>query len=324
MDKNITSIDIPSGGVLQCQPSKASNEAQLDMNNNSITINIPKWNYTTYDLETVPEISKLLSEQSIKGYSVSTLYEGYSVLCLMDEITTSRTNQNSFNISLSELSKIIHFGDTDKTAIKSTKKVLDVLARLSINGSFLFSLNETVSDIKKIQLDKKFRLNIKGIVQKHAHHDCLQINQTIYHDFLKKIKRQQHAYAVFLEKLYQESKRVLEQDLSIPPYDRTRLSLKRLSQTFNPADGHSANEIYRNGEKLLIKIFGSDIDDRINDLAQKLVTNKHKAKFEEKVTSKEEKSSLEFPELTLFDIRNVANDKNYCGNSQIKGRHIND
>lgn len=257
------------------------------MNNNNTPLLLAKWPFLIYDLDAVAELSNLLRTQNNKdsSFSVCTLYEANTVITSLEHLYQQHENIKALNISVRELSKRIHFNDTDKNDIVSTKRILELLSRSDfINNKPLFIVENVSPDIKKLHLSDSFFSTSLLLNQKS--HNFLKINKHIYANYLKKIKKNQRAYAVFLEKLFLSSKAKLEQLSASSCFDRNYISLKRIAKTFKPTGNHSAKELWDAGSKALKKIFGEDIDQQINKLAATTISEKESKKFLEKKVEK--------------------------------------
>jgi len=185
-----------------------------------------------------------------------------------------------YDISIKDVSNRIYFGNSEKKDIQNIKKILKLLSEVSFqNNSPLIRVENRTGDIKTVFLNIKFDLLINQVVNTRAEHDFIKINSTIYNQYLSKIKKEQRAYFVFLEKLFQESKAFLERASFSIPYNRQSKTLQRIARTFNPQKKHTAKEIYDSGEKLLKKIFGNNIDAQIQHLAQSITTTDELNKF---------------------------------------------
>lgn len=317
MDEDFKSLDM-KGGVLQCQPTKAHKEAHtIYMENNITKDSIPTWDYLLFDLNAVSIMATLLKNQSITGYSVAVLYEAYALLCKLKQLR-KKIKRGYYDISLKDLSKSLYFGNSKKKDTQNAKKVLDLLSKVSFcNQPPLIRLEKRTGDIYTVYLYKKFDLIIKQIIDTSAEHDCVKINSDIYNIFLSKLKKQQRAYAVLLEKIFQANKNILEKATFSCTYSRQDRTLQRINKTFAPKNKHTAKEIFNSGSDFLKKHFGDNFEDQIQKLSKSLITTDEIYKFAEKKNT----VSINYgaPIAYLFDEQLVMNDKFFNSDSEKAG-----
>ena len=302
------------GGVLQCKPTKANKEAHTHMNNDTTITNFPSFDYHAYDLDSISNLSQLIKSQEISGYSVALLSETYVTLKAISWLK-KKYQLKVIDISVKDLSKKIYFGNSEKKDLKNVTKILSLLTEVSFyNHPPLFELDDRTGDLKTLFLYKKFDYVVNQVLNKTGH-DYIKINANIYLHYLNKLKKQQRAYFVFLEKLYQESKAYLERATFCTTYSRQRISLHRITKTFNPQNKHTAKEIFDSGEITLKKIFGNNIDLQIKKLAQSLITKEELNRFSAKRIGFFNSSIT--PISHLFTEQSVVNDKTFYPDSRI-------
>ena len=311
MDQNKKNLN-KTGGVLQCEPTKANKEAHTSNMNDNIIVPIQPWNYLVCDLDAIAYISHILEEQGITGYSFALKQDAYSMLTMFKYIK-KKDPKGYYDISIKDVSNRAYFGNSDKKDIQNIKKTVKLLSKVSfLNHGPIIKVENRTGDIKTVFLHKNFDYLINQIVTTKSEHDYLKINSTIYNQYLSKIKKQQRAYAVFLEKLFQESKAFLERSSFSIPYSRQHITLQRIAKYFNPQKKHTAKEIYDSGEKILKQIFGNNIDAQIQKLAQSITTTDELKKFAAKKSGIP--NVLNTPISHLLNEQSAVNDKYFVRN----------
>lgn len=295
------------GGVLQCEPTKANKEALTDMTNISTIVDIPPFDFCMFDLDAIANIANRLKKQPLNKFSVAIANESYSFLTVLNYLH-KKTHKYIFRTSKKSISKVLHFGSTEKKDIQAVDKILDFLPELQPHEyPALFSeIKKGSGNIVELYLGEKFDTVINTVIQENAGHNSIKITKQIYLNYLSKLKRQQRGYALFLELLFQEQKKYLEENTFCIPIDRMPISKKRLSRIFTLSPTHSVNEIIRDGERLLTKIIGKDYRTQIKEVAKSITSNKERSIFQNKILASY--TSPYFSNSSSFLEQKSAND----------------
>lgn len=298
--------------MLQSKPTKVDNEAHSDMTQ-IIPLKLSHWRYQMTDLENISKIALKAHESKNKvSYSVSVdsyIFANH----LENKIRSLNLIGKEVILSLSkrDIADNLHFGDSCKTDVKAIEKTISALSCISFyDEPPIFSVEANIGDNVEIHIYPHTYKTIKKITNRQ--NSCsTRITKEIYKNYIKPIKRSQHAHAVFMERLVCEQKKILETNSFVNHFNRTQTVLKRLQRIFNPAITHTAREILNSGEKKLKETFGADVFQQIHVLANSLVNSEDTKSFNKKISNISARNLfLPNPINTLYEWKanDVAND----------------